>query len=116
MISPNRSRVYLALGATDMRKAINGLSILVADILKQDPFSGHIFAFCNRRQNIIKALYWDRNGFCLWSKRLEKNRFAWPMSKEEVKQVDMRQFLWLLDGLSVEQKHAHKKLSYSLIF
>ena len=59
-------RVYLAVGVTDMRKSINGLSILVQDQLDLDPISGHLFAFCNRRRDIVKVLYWDRNGFCLW--------------------------------------------------
>ena len=117
MIGPSQqSRVHLALGVTDMRKSINGLSILVADLLEEDPFSGHIFAFCNRRRNMVKVLYWDRNGFCLWCKRLEKERFSWPTEKGDVKKVDLRQFFWLLDGLSIEQEKAHKKLSYSVVF
>ena len=68
-------KVYLALGYTDMRKAINGLSIIVED-LNLDPFSGHLFVFCNRRRKILKILYWDTNGFCLWQKRLEKDRIV----------------------------------------
>jgi len=99
-----------------MRKSIDGLSILVADYLEQDPFSGHAFAFCNRKRNMIKILYWDRNGFCLWLKRLEKDRFAWPVKNDELRQVDMRQLYWLLDGLLIEQKRAHKKREYSLVF
>lgn len=69
------TKVYLAPGNTDMRKAINGLSITVQGILDLDPFSGHLFVFCNRAKTIIKILYWDRNGFCLWQKRLEKHKF-----------------------------------------
>jgi transposase len=78
MLMPLSTRVYLVLGNTDMRKAINGLSILVESHLQLDPFSGHLFVFCNRRRNILKILYWDRNGFCLWQKRLEKHDFKWP--------------------------------------
>lgn len=59
---------YIDTDYTDMRKSINGLSILVADQLELDPLSGHLFAFCNRRRDITKILYWDRNGFCLLSK------------------------------------------------
>ena len=59
MIPENTNRVYLALGSTDMRKAINGLSVLVEQAMDLNPFSGDLFVFCNRRQNIIKILYWD---------------------------------------------------------
>ena len=62
---PAAAKVFLVLGATDMRKAIDGLSIMVADVLKLDPLGGAYFVFCNRSRSIIKALYWDRNGFCL---------------------------------------------------
>jgi len=62
---PANLRVFLAPGSTDMRKAINSLSILVEDTLRLDPFSGHLFVFCNLRRTILKILYWDRNGFCL---------------------------------------------------
>ena len=68
------TRVFIAPGVTDMRKAINGLSLLVTDQMELDPFSGHLFAFCNRKRDMVKILYWDRNGFCLWQKRLEKDR------------------------------------------
>ena len=60
------SRVYVAVGITDLRKAINGLSVLAKEQLGQDPFGGSYFAFSNRGRNRIKVLYWDRNGFCLW--------------------------------------------------
>ena len=58
-----------------MRKSIDGLSILVSRQLQLDPFAGHLFGFCNRSRTIIKLLYWDRNGFCLWHKRLERPVF-----------------------------------------
>ena len=61
-----------------MRKSMDALSALVSGQLSLDPFSGHLFAFRNRRRNLVKVLYWDRNGFCLWQKRLEKDRFRWP--------------------------------------
>ena len=109
-------RVYLALGVTDMRKSINGLSILVKDKLDLDPLSGHLFAFCNRRRDMVKVLYWDRNGFCLWHKRLEKGRFRWPESVEEVLQIDSRELGWLMEGLSLYQEDAHRRLYYKEIF
>jgi len=115
VVSPANTKVYLAAGFTDMRKAINGLSILVEAQLELDPFSGHLFVFCNRRRNMIKVLYWDSNGFCLWHKRLEKHRFRWPESWDQVVQLDQRQLNWLLDGLEVQQGRAHSRLSYSTV-
>jgi len=108
----NPAQVYIAPGVTDMRKSINGLSILVADHLELDPLSGHLFAFCNRKRDIIKILYWDRNGFCLWHKRLEKDRFQWPETEEDVLNVHGYELGWLLDGLSLDQCSAHRRLQY----
>jgi transposase len=115
ILAPSNTKVFLAVGNTDMRKAINGLSILVEDKMDLDPFSGHLFAFCNRRRNMIKIVYWDRNGFCLWHKRLEKHRFQWPESREQILELDHRQLSWLLDGLEIRQSRAHSRLSYSTV-
>jgi len=109
------TKVSLAVGPTDMRKSINGLSILVEDNMDLDPFCGHLFGFCNRKRDMIKVLYWDRNGFCLWHKRLEKDRFRWPESAEDVLDIGIRELNWLIDGLSIEQHHAHQRLNYSAV-
>lgn len=114
MFFPGKSvQVYLATGATDMRKSIDSLSVLVADRLDLDPFSGYLFCFCNRKKDMVKILYWDRNGFCLWHKRLEKDRFRWPQSEREVMAADGRQLSWLLEGLSLGQTTSHRQLSYA---
>jgi transposase len=110
MIPENLNRVYLALGSTDMRKAINGLSILVEQAMDLNPFSGDLFVFCNRCQNIIKILYWDENGFCLWQKRLEEHRFKWPRLPEQVLAINREQLNWLLAGLDFSS--AHQRLYY----
>lgn len=110
---PQRARVFLVLGSTDMRKAINTLSILVEGTLRRDPFSGHLFVFCNRRRTLIKILYWDRNGFCLWQKRLEKHRFHWPDKPDEVMELDARQLAFLLEGLDLRFVDPHGALYYS---
>lgn len=107
---PASTRVYLALGVTDMRKAINGLSVLVEQAMALDPFCGDLFVFCNRCQNIIKILYWDKNGFCLWHKRLEKDRFKWPRRPDQVLTIDRNQLNWLLSGLDFAS--AHERLYY----
>ncbi len=115
MFLPLQTKTYLAIGITDMRKSINGLSILVENALEMDPFCGHLFAFCNRRKNMIKILYWDRNGFCLWHKRLEKHSFKWPVSLEEVMEIDQRELNWLLEGLDLDQIRAHERLNYTTL-
>ena len=112
MLSIKRNiRVYIAVGVTDMRKSINGLSLLVQEEFELDLFSGSLFAFCNRRQDIVKILYWAENGFCIWMKRLEKETFRWPESEEEVLEVSQAALGWLLQGLDVSQ--AHHRLDYS---
>jgi transposase len=116
MLPSGSVKVYLAVGATDMRKAIDGLSIMISQQLDFDPLSGHLFAFSNRRRNMVKILYWDRNGFCLWQKRLEKDRFRWPASAQEVVKLDRRELQWLLEGLDVCQRQAHERLAYNTIF
>ena len=113
MIPVSCGRVYLALGTTDMRKSINGLSIMVEQAMALNPFSGDLFVFCNRRRNIIKILYWDRNGFCLWHKRLEEHRFKWPESEQEVMAIDQSRLQWLLYGLDIAD--AHRQLYYQAV-
>lgn len=103
-------RVFLASGITDMRKSINGLSALVERAMDLNPFAGDLFVFCNRRRNMIKILYWDKNGFALWHKRLEKHRFLWPTSADQVVCLNAKQLEWLLDGL--DYSHAHGQLHY----
>ena len=108
----SKTQVFIVLGATDMRKAVNGLSMLIADHLEIDVFTGNLFVFCNRARTIIKILYWERNGFCLWQKRLEKHRFVWPEQAEEVLKFSQRELRWLLDGLNPEQLKAHPDLRF----
>lgn len=115
MIGPEQIQVYVAIGSVDMRKQIDGLSILVAQRFALDPLAGHMFAFSNRRRTVVKVLYWDRNGFCLWQKRLERERFRWPESREEVLQIGHRELRWLLDGLEIQQRQAHGSFRYSTV-
>jgi len=112
---PTHTRVYLALGATDMRKEINGLSVLVEAQLALDAFSGHLFVFCNRRRTTLKILFWDRNGFALYQKRLERDRFHWPQSREEVMEVTTRELSFLLEGLDLKSVRPHRELRYATL-
>ncbi len=96
----DRVAVYLALEPVDMRKAMDGLSVLVEDTLGLDALSGQLFVFGNRRRDKIKILVWERNGFWVLYKRLEKARFKWPEPTEEgVVQISERELRWLLEGL-----------------
>jgi len=76
------TRIYLALGATDLRQGFDGLYALVQQRLELDPLSGHVFVFTNRRRSRLKLLFWDGRGLWLCSKRLERGRFRWPMAAE----------------------------------
>lgn len=105
------TRVYIALGATDMRKSINGLSILVEEQFELDLFSGSLFAFCNRKRNLVKILYWAENGFCIFMKRLEEDIFRWPDHEEEVMEINREALNWLLHGLDLS--NATQRLAYT---
>ena len=78
LIIPAGVKVHLALGYTDMSKGLDGLATLVQETLKQDPFSGHLFAFRGRKASTMKVLFWDGNGLCMFTKRLNQGGFVWP--------------------------------------
>jgi transposase len=96
---PPGVRIYLAMAPTDMRKGFDGLSMLAQEVLKQEPFSGHLFVFRGKRGDLVKVLYWDGQGFCLFAKRLEKGRFVWPITKEGSVTLTPAQLSMLLEGI-----------------
>lgn len=109
MSEASAERVYLAIGATDLKKSINGLAAIVQEQFKLNPFSSCLFVFCNYRRDKIKILYWDHNVFWLYYRRLEKGRFQWPTTQEHgTLTVSRRQLQWLLDGLALDQRQAHR--------
>ena len=110
------AQIFLIPGTTDMRKGIDRLSTVVATLTSENIFGGAYFLFCSRNRTTIKILYWDRNGFCLWQKRLEKEKFWWPKDVQDVQNMKANQLRWLLDGLDPTQIHGHKSLNYSSIF
>lgn len=99
---PPSVRIFLATNPVDMRRQIDGLVALVNDILVQDPFTGHVFVFRGRRGNRVKVLVWDRNGFVLFYKRLEKGRFQFPATASTSRELDSTALTLLLEGLDLE--------------
>lgn len=112
-IDYNKVKIYIKPGRTDMRKHINSLSIYVNDNLKMDPLSGNLYLFCGKNRRRLKILYWDRNGFCLWQKRLEKDKFPWPADEDEVKEITKDELFMILDG--IDFFHLHKRLIFSAV-
>lgn len=105
--------VYLHRLPVDFRKAINGLALIVQDALLLDPYSETLFVFINKTRNRIKLLYWERNGFCLWHKRLEKNKFAWPLNHNTATvELTTQELNWLLDGFDIWRTPPHQQLFY----
>jgi len=102
--------VYLACGATDLRKNIDGLSMIVQTQLSLDPFEKALFVFCNRQMNKLKILHFD-DGFWLYYHRLERNKFKWPMSKEEAFKVSIEELRWLLKGYEVRTTSKFKPIT-----
>src|SRR5690606_553146 len=103
--------VYLAAGATDLRKSIDGLAAIVQEHFRLDPFSRHLFVFCNRKKDKVKVLEWGGDGFWLHYKRLEKGHFQWPDGKSQSLAVSQREFRWLLDGLPLHQIGANPEIN-----
>ncbi len=111
LINFDNVRIYAHPGVTDLRKAVNGLSEIVKSDMELDPFSESIFIFCNRDRKLLKILYWERNGFCLWQKRLEKHyKFPWPDSKDEAEELSFDHLKMLFDGIDFWK--AHKRVFY----
>lgn len=116
MIDFVASQVWLAPGATDMRKSIDALAITARHVIGQDPTKPHLFVFCGRRRDRIKILYWDRDGFWLLYKRLERGRFRWPVhASAGAICIDRRQLAWLLEGLAIDQRHARSPVPVQLV-
>lgn len=96
---PSGTRVWLATGHTDMRRGMNGLALQVREVLKRDPYGGHVFVFRGRRGNLIKILWSDGQGVCLFAKRLEQGRFIWPSPADGVVTISSAQLGYLLEGI-----------------
>ncbi len=112
MISlPPTVKIFLATQPADMRKSFDGLKALVEAFLGEDPLSGHLFVFRNRRGDRLKILYWDRDGLAIWSKRLEAGTFRFPQAADQCRRVDVTpaELAMLLDGVDLSSVRRRKR-------
>lgn len=112
-IDLEEARIFVRPGVTDMRKHINGLAAIVEGTMKESPFTGNVFLFANRQKSVLKVIYWDRNGFCLWIKRLEKDRFPWPDDEAQAREITKDEVAMLLKG--IDFWHEHRELRYTTV-
>jgi transposase len=98
------SGIYLATGSVDLRRSVDGLAHIVKQDFQMDPLGNYLFLFCNKRRNRLKGLCWDKNGFCLYYKRLDGMgaRFVWPDKPDKARNISASQLRLLLDGLSLD--------------
>jgi transposase len=107
---PSNTNIWIAAGITDMRRGFTGLSAAAQTVLEQNPYSGHVFASCSetlsrpfvfrgKRGDLVKVLWWDGDGLCLFAKRLERGRFVWPQAEKGVVSLSRAQLSMLLEGI-----------------
>ena len=96
---PAGTSIWIAAGVTDLRRGFTGLSAIAQTALEQDPFSGHVFVFRGKRGDLIKLLWWDGDGLCLFAKRLERGRFVWPQADNGTVSLSRAQLSMLLEGI-----------------
>ena len=109
------AEIYLHREPVDFRKSINGLTGVVQEFMALNVFSKSLFVFCNRNRTKIKILFWDKTGFCLLYKRLEKDKFKWPRNGESVLQLSSEQFDWLLRGLDISKLTPHTEKYFTSV-
>jgi len=114
IIDLSKVRIFIRPGHTDLRKASYGLTAIVQEEMKEDPFSGSVYLFCNRERKLLKAVYWDKTGFWLSQKRLEKEKFPWPYTLEAVQEINTEELKMLLSGIDFFK--AHKTLYYKKVY
>ena len=109
-----RVRVHLCTARTDMRKGFDTLAVLVRDSLGYDPLSGHLFLFVGRRRDRLKILYWDRDGYALWYKRLEKGTFRMPVAKPDTTSIELKasELAMLLEGIDLRSIRRRKRFRH----
>lgn len=110
---PASVRVFVCLGAVDMRRSFDGLAAVAEQVVQQDPLSGHLFVFRGRRGDRVKILYWDRDGYALWYKRLETGLFRFPMDESESKEISAADLGLILEGIDLRSVKRQKRFALS---
>ena len=100
---PTNACIWIAAGVTDLRRGFSGLSALVQTALERDPYAGHVFVFRGKRGDLIKLLWWDGDGLCLFAKRLERGRFVWPQAENGTVSLTRAQLSMLLEDIDWRQ-------------
>jgi len=113
LIDLSKIRIFIRPGYTDLRKAVNGLTGIVEQQMAEEPLSGNVYLFCNRERKLLKVLWWDRNGFWLSQKRLEKDKYPWPETSEAARELTGEELTMLLSGIDFFK--AHKPLYYKKV-
>jgi len=109
-IDLNNVRIFIRPGTTDLRKAVNGLTGIIEQQMAGEVFSGNVYLFCNKERRLLKGLWWDKTGFWLSQKRLEKEKYPWPQTNEAAQELSSEQLTMLLQGIDFFK--AHKTLYY----
>ena len=114
MFVDSNTKVVFVLGSTDMRKGIDSLSLIVSSH-NINPLDGSLYVFCSKNRKMIKVLYWDKNGFALFQKRLDSDKFIWPKDSNQTIEITMTQLRWLLDGLNPISTSGYKQIFYKSV-
>jgi len=112
-IDLSKARIFIRPGSTDLRKAVNGLAVLVEQEMNGELFNGDVYLFCSHDRKLIKVIWWERNGFWLCQKRLEKDKYPWPENCEAAQEISSQELSMLLKG--IDFFNAHKTLYYKKV-
>ena len=110
----SKARIFIRPGYTDLRKAVNGLSGIIEQEMAGEAFSGNVYLFCNKERRLMKAVWWDRTGFWLSQKRLEREKYPWPETGEAARELSVEELHMLLAGIDFFKAHKaayYKKVS-----
>ena len=113
IIDLSKARIFIRPGYTDLRKAVNGLAGIIEQQMAGEVFSGNVYVFCNKERKLLKAVWWDKTGFWLSQKRLEKDKYPWPQDEGEARELTVEQLKMLLTGIDFFK--AHKAVYYKKV-